>query len=302
MINKLLAVAFVALAVAASGCGSSSSSSSSTPPASSGGAADCSPASLQTLTSGKLTIGTDNPAYSPYFTGGPGHDWSGQYNNDPYTGKGFEDAVAYAVAEKMGFTKDQVTWAVTHFDQSFAPGPKNFDFYLAQVSIRPKRAENVDFSLPYYRANQAVVALKGTPITSATTLADLKQYKLGTQVGTTSYDFITGTIQPSQQPSAFNTTNDAIHALQAGQIDGIVVDLPTAFYMTGGADPQEHGGRAVPDVARRRPVGAGDAEGQPAEAVRRQGRVRAHGRRDARQAAADLAVRQGQHPGSSVAA
>ena len=152
--------------------------------------------------------------------------WSGKYNNDPYTGKGFEAAVAYAVAEKLGYTKDQVTWAVTHFDQSFAPGPKNFDFYLAQVSIRPKRAENVDFSLPYYHANQAVVALKGTPITSATTLADLKQYKLGTQVGTTSYDFITGTIQPSQQPSAFNTTNDAIHALQAGQIDGIVVDLP----------------------------------------------------------------------------
>ena len=99
------AVAFVALAVAASGCGSSSSSSGSAPPASSGGAADCSPASLQTLTSEKLTIGTDNPAYSPYFTGGPGHDWSGKYNNDPYTGKGFEAAVAYAVAEKMGFTR-----------------------------------------------------------------------------------------------------------------------------------------------------------------------------------------------------
>ena len=122
MINKLLAVAFVALAVAASGCGSSSSSSSSTPPASSGGAADCSPASLHTLTSGKLTIGTDNPAYSPYFTGGPGHAWAGKYNNDPNTGKGFEAAVAYAVAEKMGFTKAQVAWAVTHFDQSFAPG------------------------------------------------------------------------------------------------------------------------------------------------------------------------------------
>lgn len=232
MINKLLAVAVVGLAVAASGCGSSSSSSSSAPPSSAGTALTCTPDSLQTLTSGTLTIGTDNPAYSPYYTGGPGHDWSGKYNNDPYTGKGFEAAVAYAVAAKLGFTRENVKWAVTHFDQSFAPGPKNFDFYLAQVSIRPKRAENVDFSLPYYRANQAVVALKGTPITTATSLADLKKYKLGTQVGTTSYDFITGTIQPSQQPSAFNTTNDAIHALQAGQIDGIVVDLPTAFYMT----------------------------------------------------------------------
>jgi polar amino acid transport system substrate-binding protein len=232
MVNKLLAVAFVALAVAASGCGSSSSSSSSAPPSSSAAALTCTPASLQTLASQTLTIGTDNPAYSPYFTGGPGHDWSGQYNNDPYTGKGFEAAVAYAVAAKLGYTRENVKWAVTHFGQSFAPGPKNFDFYLAQVSIRPKRAQNVDFSPPYYHANQAVVALKSDPITSATSLADLKQYKLGTQVGTTSYDFITGTIQPSQQASAFNTTNDAIHALQAGQIDGIVVDLPTAFYMT----------------------------------------------------------------------
>jgi polar amino acid transport system substrate-binding protein len=232
MVNKLLAVAFVALAVAASGCGSSSASSSSAPPSSSAAALTCTPASLQTLASQTLTIGTDNPAYSPYFTGGPGHDWSGKYNNDPYTGKGFEAAVAYAVAAKLGYTRENVKWAVTHFGQSFAPGPKNFDFYLAQVSIRPKRAQNVDFSPPYYHANQAVVALKSDPITSATSLADLKQYKLGTQVGTTSYDFITGTIQPSQQASAFNTTNDAIHALQAGQIDGIVVDLPTAFYMT----------------------------------------------------------------------
>jgi polar amino acid transport system substrate-binding protein len=187
---------------------------------------------MHTLNAGQLTIGTDNPAYYPYFAGGPGHDWSGKYNNDPYTGKGFENAVAYAVASKLGYTTDQVQWAVTHFNQSFAPGPKNFDFYLAQVSIKPKRAENADFSTPYYKANQAVVALKGTPIANATSLADLKPYKLGTQVGTTSYDYITGTIQPSQQPSAFNTTNDAIHALENKQIDGLVVDLPTAFYMT----------------------------------------------------------------------
>jgi len=233
MINKLLAVAFVALAVAASGCGSSSSSSSSAPPVSSAAALTCTPDSLKTLTSGTLTIGTDNPAYYPYFQGGPGGQWTGSYNNNPYTGKGFENAVAYAVAAKLGYTREHVKWAVTHFDQSFAPGPKNFDFYLAQVSIRPKRAQNVDFSLPYYHANQAVVALKGTPITNVTSLAGLKQYKLGTQVGTTSYDFITQTIQPSQQPTAYTSTNDAIHALEAGQIDGIVVDLPTAFYMTG---------------------------------------------------------------------
>jgi polar amino acid transport system substrate-binding protein len=231
MLRKLAVVAFAALALAASGCGSSSSSSSNTStPA--GTAATCSPATNKTLAAGTLTIGTDNPAYYPYFSGGPGHEWSGKYNNDPYTGKGFEDAVAYAVAKRMGYGAGQVKWAVTHFNQSFAPGPKGFDFYLAQVSIKPKRAQNVDFSAPYYSANQAVVALSGTAITKATSLAALKPFKLGTQVGTTSYDYITQNIQPSQQPQAYNTTNDAIHALEAKQIDGLVVDLPTAFYMT----------------------------------------------------------------------
>jgi polar amino acid transport system substrate-binding protein len=231
MTRKLLMIAFAAFALAASGCGSSSSSSSGSTPSTT--AADpCAVSSMKTLTAGTLTIGTDNPAYSPYFTGGSGHEWKGQYNNDPYTGKGFEDAVAYAVAEKMGYTQQQVKWAVTHFNQSYSPGPKNFDFYLAQVSYSPHRATAVDFSDSYYDVNQSIVALKNNPIAKATSLADLKQYKLGTQIGTTSYDYITQTIQPSQQPQAYNTLNDAIHALQAKQIDGIVIDLPTAFYMT----------------------------------------------------------------------
>jgi polar amino acid transport system substrate-binding protein len=231
MRKTLLAIAFAAVALAASACGSSSSSSSSAPAGGSTGQT-CSPSANKTLTANTLTIGTDNPAYYPYFSGGPGHDWTGQFNNDPYKDKGFEDAVAYAVAKQMGYSPDQVKWAVTKFNQSFAPGPKNFDFYLAQVSIKPNRAQNVDFSAPYYAANQAVVAIKSAPITKATSLADLKPYKLGTQVGTTSYDYITQTIQPSQQAQAYNSTNDAIHALENGQIDGIVVDLPTAFYMT----------------------------------------------------------------------
>jgi polar amino acid transport system substrate-binding protein len=232
MKKSVLALAIVAFALGAASCGSSSSSSSGgTPTGSSAGGTSCTPSTMKTLNPGQLTIGTDNPAYYPYFQGGPGHEWTGKYNNDPYTGKGFENAVAYAVASKLGYTTDQVQWQVTHFNQSFAPGPKNFDFYLAQVSIEPKRAQNADFSTPYYKANQAVVAINGTPITKATSLADLKSYKLGTQVGTTSYDFITNTIQPSTQPAAFNTTNDAIHALENKQIDGLVVDLPTAFYM-----------------------------------------------------------------------
>jgi len=232
MKKSLLALAFAVVALGAASCGSSSSSSSSSAVGgSSSGGASCTPATMNTLHPGQLTIGSDNPNYYPYFTGGPGHEWTGKFNNDPYTDKGFEDAVAYAVASKLGYTTSQVQWQVTHFNQSFAPGPKQFDFYIQEASIEAKRAQNADFSTPYYRANQAVVAIKDTPITKATSLADLKPYKLGTQVGTTSYDFITSTIKPSQQPSAFNTTNDAIHALENKQIDGLVVDLPTAFYM-----------------------------------------------------------------------
>jgi polar amino acid transport system substrate-binding protein len=232
MKKPLLALAFAAVALAASACGSSSSSSSSSTPAGGGTGPACNPGNNKTLTANTLTIGTDNPAYYPYFAGGPGHDWTGQFNNDPYKNKGFEDAVAYAVAKQMGYSPSQVKWSVTHFNQSFSPGPKNFDFYLAQVAIKPKRAANVDFSAPYYAANQAVVALKSNGITKATSVADLKSYKLGTQVGTTSYDYITQNIQPSQQAQAYTTMNDAIHALENGQIDGLVADLPTAFYMT----------------------------------------------------------------------
>ena len=227
---KLTLVLAVVLALVAAACGSTTSSSG---PASSTTltAAEC--AKAVTLKSpGTLTIGTDNPAYSPYFTGGAGHEWKGQFNNDPYTGKGFEDAVAYAVAEKLGFQQPDVTWAVTHFNQSFAPGPKNFDLYLAQVSYNAKRAQAVDLSDSYYDVNQSLVALKSNAISKATTLDDLKGYKLGTQIGTTSYDYITNVIKPDSQPNVYNTTNDAIHALKAGQIDGLVVDLPTAFFMT----------------------------------------------------------------------
>jgi len=227
--KKLCAITFaLLLALTAAACGSKASTST----AANSGANACAVSNLHLLTPGQLTIGTDNPAYSPYFTGGPGGDWKGQYNNDPYTGKGFEDAVAYAVAKQMGFSKSQVKWQVTHFNQSYAPGPKHFDFYLAQVSITPQRAKEVDFSTPYWNVNQAVVALKSDPISHATSIADLKQYKLGTQVGTTSYDFIQNTIQPTSQPMAYPTLNNAISGLKAHQIDGIVIDLPTAFYMT----------------------------------------------------------------------
>ena len=195
--------------------------------------ASCSPGDLPTLTPGTLTIGTDNPAYPPYFQGGTpeGSPWK---LNDPSTGKGFESAVAYAVAEQLGYTPDQVEWVEVPFGQSFKPGPKDFDFDINQVSYKPARAEAVDFSDSYYDVNQALIAVKGTPIAGATTLADLAQYKLGAQVGTTSFDLIENTIMPSEDPAIFDTQNDAFTALSNGQVDGVVADLPTALYV---ADP-----------------------------------------------------------------
>ncbi|MGN6378915.1 MAG: ABC transporter substrate-binding protein [Gaiellales bacterium] len=226
--KNLSLIAIAAVISLATACGSATSSSSTSAPT--GGNA-CAKKNLHTLTAGTLTIGTDNPAYDPYFQGPPGHGWEGKFNHSPYNGMGFESAVAYAVAKQLGFTKPEVKWTVTHFTQSYAPGPKNFDFYLAQVSYKPVRAESADLSGSYYNVNQALVALKGKPIDSATSIADLKPYKLGAQVSTTGYDLITSTIKPSQSPSVYSNTNDALTALKDGQIDGLVVDYPTAYYM-----------------------------------------------------------------------
>lgn len=224
-----LLLAIAVLCSVAAACGSSTASSSSTN--STPGSNPCATKNLKTRTAGTLTIGTDNPAYDPYFQGPAGHAWKGKYNHDPYNDQGFEDAVAYAVAKQLGFAKSKVQWSVTHFNQSFAPGPKNFDFYLAQVSYKPVRTKYTDLSGSYYNVNQALVALKGKPIDNATSIADLKPYKLGAQIATTGYDFITKTIKPSQSPQVFSNTNDALSALKNGQIDGLVVDYPTAYYM-----------------------------------------------------------------------
>jgi polar amino acid transport system substrate-binding protein len=195
----------------------------------------CAPAQLPTLTSGRLTIGTDNPAYSPYFLprdGGNLPPWDTEFSGDPTTGTGFESAVAYAVADKLGFTKDQVDWTAVKFDNSYAPGPKPFDFYLAQVSYKPERAQTADLSDGYYDVNQSLVAVAGTPIASATSITDLKGYRFGTQAGTTSYDLVKDVIAPTQDPRVYDSNDAAIQALKNKQIDGLVVDLPTAFYIT----------------------------------------------------------------------
>jgi len=203
----------------------------SPPRATAAGAATCKGAldTLNLVNAGRLTIGTDNPAYPPWFGGSPQGQWK---ISDPESGKGFESAVAYAVAKEMGFTNAEVEWTVVPFNNSFKPGPKDFDFDINQISYTPKRAEAVDFSDSYYDVNQSVVALNDSKIAGATSLADLKDAKLGAPVGTTSYDYITENIQPSQQPQVYDTLDAGVAALKAKQIDGLVVDLPTAFFIT----------------------------------------------------------------------
>jgi polar amino acid transport system substrate-binding protein len=194
------------------------------------GARTATAASCPTVTDGQLTIGTDNPAFPPWFGGGS--KTSKWKINDPSTGKGYESAVAYAIAKRLGYSKSQVKWAYVPFNKSFAPGSKPFDFDINQISITPARAKVVSFSTSYYDVNQAVVVNKGTKIAAVRSIRGLRRYKLGAQLGTTSYAFIKGTIKPSGQPAVFPTNAGAVLALKNKQIDGLVVDLPTAFYVT----------------------------------------------------------------------
>ncbi len=220
------ALLLAALALAAAGCGSTKKSTAGTTTA---GAGSCSKADLNLVTSGKLTVGTDNPAFPPWFGGTPHKPWQ---VSDPRSGEGYESAVTYAVAKQLGFAKNEVEWVHVPFNTSFAPGPKNFDFDINQISFTPARAKQVSFSDSYYDVNQSVVVNKGTPIAKVTSIAGLKPYSLGAQLGTTSYQFIKDKIDPSKQPSVFPSNAGAVQALKNKQIDGLVVDLPTAFYVT----------------------------------------------------------------------
>lgn len=173
------------------------------------------------LTPGKLTIGTGEPAYYPWVQ-----------DDDPASGQGFEAAVAYAVAEELGFDEADVEWVRTTFDQAIAPGPKDFDLNLQQFSITPEREEAVDFSSPYYETTQVVITVEGSPAAGASTIAELQGLLIGAQTGTTSLDAIEEVIAPTAGAQVFNTNDDAKLALQSGTVDAIVVDLPTAFYLT----------------------------------------------------------------------
>jgi polar amino acid transport system substrate-binding protein len=221
----MITAAAVALGTGLAACGSTvsgggaGSSSSGAPSVT----ALCSNASIQKdlYTKGTLTVATDKPAYPPWFSG-----------NDPANGKGYESAVAYAVAAQLGFKKSQVTWAYEPFNDSYAPGPKKFDFDINEVSVTPQRAQAVTFSTSYFDVDQALVALKGTPIVTKHTPADLKTYVFGDQIGTTSLAFINSQLQPTQTPKVYETLNDVKQGLQTHQIAALVADTPTAQFIS----------------------------------------------------------------------
>jgi polar amino acid transport system substrate-binding protein len=205
--------------VAAAGC---APESDPTTAAQAGDTVSCAKDQLKLITAGTFTIGTDKPAYPPWFV-----------DDAPTNGKGFESAVAYAVAGRLGFATSEVKWITVPFTNAYAPGAKKFDVDINQISITDERKQAVDFSSGYYDVAQTVITTTDSKIAGATGLAALKDAKLGAQVGTTSYDVIGSQIQPSTPAAAFDTNDLALAALKNGQLDGLVVDLPTAFYMTG---------------------------------------------------------------------
>ena len=225
---RRVALAAVAAAAAAglAACGSSAA------PSGSGGATTgtvgCTYTGIQPhlYQHGVLTVATDKPVYPPWFD-----------NNNPADGKGYESAVAYAIAKQLGFKPTQVHWAYEPFDASYAPGPKKFDFDINEVSYTAQRATAVSFSSSYYDVQQALVALKGSPIAAKHSPAQLKTYVYGDQIGTTSLAFITGSIQPTSQPKVFSTLNDVKQALQTHQIAALVTDTPTAQYISSAQIP-----------------------------------------------------------------
>jgi polar amino acid transport system substrate-binding protein len=220
------ASALLTLALAACGSSSTSSSTKAANATSTAAANTCAKASLHLHAPGVLTVATDSPAYPPYFE-----------NNKPANGKGFESAVAYAIAAKLGFSPSEVKWVVEPFDSSYAPGPKSFDFDINEISITKPRAQQVDFSTPYYTNPQGIIVASSSPLAHATSLAAFKNAKIGVQIGTTSLAAATSLIKPNSQPDVFNTSNDVVSAFKIHRVDAIVVDLATAFTLISTALP-----------------------------------------------------------------
>ncbi|MEU3511809.1 ABC transporter substrate-binding protein [Streptomyces longwoodensis] len=220
-LRRAVVAVTVALLATAVGCAPQPEESTKASPSGSTASTACAPGGLATRTSGKLTVATDEPAYEPWFK-----------DDKPANGQGYESAVAYAVAQRLGYDKSAVVWQSVPFNKAFAPGEKTFDFDINQVSISDERKKAVDFSSGYYDVRQAVIALKGTKAARAKSIADLKGLKLGAQVGTTSLDYIGDVVRPTHQAAVYAKNDQAKSALKNGQVDAIVTDLPTAFYIT----------------------------------------------------------------------
>jgi polar amino acid transport system substrate-binding protein len=223
---RLLIALLAAAVLMVAACGGSDDDSTNEKAATTPAALSCEKADLDLVTGGQLTIGTDKPAFPPYFE-----------DDDPTNGKGFESAVAYAIADQLGFDKSEVKWKVVPFNASFKPGPKDFDFDVNQISINEQRKRAIDFSAPYYTAPQGVIAPKGSAAAEVTSLSELADKTIGVQIGTTSLDAVNSTIKPSKQPKVFDDSNAVVTALKQGQVDAVVTDLPTAFYITAAQVP-----------------------------------------------------------------
>jgi len=210
---RLLIALLAAAALTLAACGGDDDGSTTEKAASTPAALSCEKADLDLVTGGQLTIGTDKPAFPPYFE-----------NDDPTNGKGFESAVAYAIADQLGFDKSEVKWKVVPFNASFKPGPKDFDFDVNQISINEQRKRAVDFSDSYYTAPQGVIAPKGSAAADVTSLSELADKTIGVQIGTTSLDAVNSSIKPSKQPKVFDDSNAVVTALKQGQVDAVVTE------------------------------------------------------------------------------
>ena len=229
----LLAVLAIAATLTLAACGDDDDDAAASTPDTS--AAVCTKDSLATKTPGTLTVATDSPAFPPYVI-----------DDDPTNGQGLESAVAYAIADQLGFDTADVKWIRVPFNSTFAPGPKTFDFDVNQVSISPKRQQGADFSTPYYTTPQGVLVAGDSDFADATAIADLKGAQIGVQVGTTSLDAVNEVIAPSKQPRVYDTSSDVVRALKNGQVDAIVTDLPTTIYLR---DAEVEGSKLVGQFA-----------------------------------------------------
>jgi polar amino acid transport system substrate-binding protein len=213
--KRTVLIGFLVASLLLVGCGAQQGSGGSAQ-GGSGSEQSCDIQNPPLLEEGVLTVATDKPAYPPWFEG----------NEENYSG--FEGEVANEVAKRMDVP---IEWVVEPFNRSYAPGAKDYDFDINQITITPERERAVDFSDGYFENSQGVLALKGSPAAEVQTLSDLKDVQLGAQVGTTGLDFLNETVKPDAEPKVYDTTNDAKSALESGQIDAFVTDLVTTVYL-----------------------------------------------------------------------